>query len=303
MPRDDRLLVRFHAGYLDPAVRDRLWRELIDFAIDDLGADSFSAQMDLLDESLPTQARQARESLLTHIRFQQPRRSFLGLRPPRWPLDPSTKRWVEQAGPWIYRLIIWKDDRWVLESATWGNHLTAVLRPEEWPRLQTERPWTAALEPAPKVGPFRKEDEHVRRGWSLSRPMRWITALGAAMAVGIGVALDQGIAGIWAGLAAGAVVYLQLSGWDPGPFERFIARARFPTTPGFDRRLERTLGLAVVGTVLVAFAIPFALVIADPGSRWRLVFWGVAVAGGLVALSATGVTVWWTVKYRRKEPR
>lgn len=177
-------------------------------------------------------------------------------------------------------LTIWKRAGWMLESAMWGNFFNLVVRPDEWSRLQSAKPWLASLEPPPTSLPFRKEDERVRRGWSLSRPMRWISAMVAAAVVGVGVPLDQGLGGIWAGLAAGAVVYLELPGRDAGPMHRFIARARFPSDPRFERRLERTLGLGVTGALLGAFAIPFALIVADPGSGWRLAFGGWPSLGG-----------------------
>lgn len=103
MSRDDRLLVRFQAQYFDPEIKVRLWNELIDHTIEHLRADSFSAQMDLLDESLPAQARQARDSLVAHTRLQRPSSSFLGLKPPRWPIEPATRKWIEEVGLWIYR--------------------------------------------------------------------------------------------------------------------------------------------------------------------------------------------------------
>jgi hypothetical protein len=176
MPRDDRLLVRFYTRDVDDAGKDRLWRELVDHATEHLGADSFSAQMDLLDENLPAQAREARDSLRAHTRLQPPHRSFLGLRPPRWPIEPPTRKWIEEAGPWIYRLTIWKEDAWVLESELWGNSFNIVVRPDEWSRLQEGKPSIAALTPPPTPESFRKEDERVRRGWALSRPVRALAA-------------------------------------------------------------------------------------------------------------------------------
>jgi hypothetical protein len=284
MTRDDRLIVRFQAKHFDPVAARRLWHELIDYAIERLDADSFSAQMDLLDESLPAQARQARDSLVGHTRLQRPRRSFLGLKPPRWPLEPATRKWIEDAAPWIYRLTIWKGKAWVLESELWGRFFTLVMRPEEWTRLQTEKPWLASLEPAPESEAFRKEEEHVRRGWALSRSVRAFVALVAAIVYAALYGSDQGWESISGALIMGGLAYLWLPARDPGPLARLVAQTRLPTDPRFERRVERTLGLGVTGALLGAFAIPFALIVADPGlyGAWRSGGW--PSLGGLRAL-------------------
>lgn len=301
MPRDDRLLVRFKAGYMDPALKDGLWKELIDYTIERLGADSFSAQMELLDESLPAQARQARDSLLAHTRLQRPLRSVLPLKPPRWPIEPASRRWIEDAGPWIYRLTIWKGDAWVLESDLWGTNFTLVVRPEEWSRLQEEKPWIASLEPPPYSEPFRKEDERVRRGWAVSRPVRALAALAAALAITAASRL-QGAGWWWLiGPFMGLLAYFLLPSREPGPVARLVARVRYPDDPSFNRRAQWMNWLAAIGMVVATLGAPAGYV-SDPGSGWRLAFWGLAVVGGILLLCSVGVTTWWAFKYRRKEP-
>jgi hypothetical protein len=297
MARDNSLLVRFYADDYAPADNDRLWRELLEHAMKALGADSFSAQTDLLDEHLPARARQARESLIAHIRLQQPRRSFLGLKPPRWPLESSTRRWIEECGPWIYRSTIWKGEMWLLESELWGKYLSLVLRPEEWSRLK-EKPWLGSLEPSPTTQEFRKEDERVRRGWALSRPMRLLAALATA-AVVAAFSFQEGdwgwlLGGPFMGLAA----YFFLPAREPGPASRLVAQASLPDDPGFNRRFQRIVTAGTLGALVAAFAGPAAY-ISDPRSGWRLAFWVVVVVGGIVALYAAGITTWWTIKYRR----
>lgn len=301
MPRDDRLLVRFKAQYVDPPVKDRLWRELVDHAIEHLGADSFSAQMDLLDESLPPEAGQARESLVAHTELQTHRRSFLGLKPPRWPLEPATRKWIEDAGPWIYRLTIWKGNAWALESELWGNHLALVVRPDEWSRLQSEKPWLATLEPPPSSEPFRKEDEHVRRGWSLSRRVRALAALVTTIVVSAFSSLEEGSKWFFYGPFMGIVAYFFLPSREPGPASRLLAQARLPTDPRFNRRFQRTLNLISIAALVVVVAAPL-IYLSDPGSAWRLAFWSLAVLGLILALYGVGVTLWWMFKYRRREP-
>jgi hypothetical protein len=194
--RDDRLLVRFQAEYFDPAAKDHLWRELVDHAVDQLGADSYSIQTDLLEERIPPEAIQSRESLLAQTRARRAQRALLPLKPPRWPLDPTTRSWLREAGRWVYRTTLWKGKNWLLEPAAWSNSFTLVLGPEKWSQLQTQKPWLTSLDPAPRSEPFRKVGERVRRGWVLSRPVRWSAALTAVIVIGVGVALDQGLAGL-----------------------------------------------------------------------------------------------------------
>jgi hypothetical protein len=301
MARDDRLLVGFKAQFFNPALKDRLWRELIEHAIERLGADCFSAQMDLLDERLPPEARQARDSLIAHTRLRRPRRSVLHLKPPRWPVDPSTRQWIEEAGPCGYRLTLWNGNDWVLESELWGKYFAFVVRPEEWSRLQTEKPWLATLEPPPNSESFRKEDEHARRGWSLSRPVRALAALAAAVVIAALSSLEEGPEGLFYGAFIGIVAYFLLPAREPGPVDRLVARVRFPTDPSFNRRFQWMGWLAAIGGVLAALGAPAGYV-SDPGSGWRLAFWGLAVGGGILLLYSLAITTWWAFKYRRKEP-
>lgn len=189
----------------------------------------------------------------------------------------------------------------MLEAAMWGKYFSLVVLPDEWSRLQTEKPWLATLEPPPRSDPFRKEDEHVRRGWSLSRPARGLAEFAALIAIAALSSLDEGIGWIFGGIGSGLLTYLWLPARDPGPLDRLLAHSRLPTDPEFNRRYGRALGLGIVGGVLVWFAIPLA-VISDAGSGWRLAFWGLAAVGGTLGLYGVGVTAWWTFKYRRKEP-
>jgi hypothetical protein len=301
MPRDDRLLVRFHTRDVDAAGKDRLWRDLLDHAIEHVGGDSFSAQMDLLDENLPAQARQARDSLLAHARLQRPRRSVLPLKPPRWPLEPATRRWIEEAGPWIYRLTIWNEDAWVLESELWGNSFSIVVRPDEWSRLQEERASVAALTPPPTSEPFRKEDERVRRGWALSRRMRALAAIAVAVLITALSRLEGGWGWLFIGPFMGLLAYFFLPSREPGPVARLVARVRFPTDPSFNRRFQWISWLAAIGGVFATLGAPLAYT-ADPGSSWRVAFASFAVVGGIVLLFSVGITTWWAFKYRRKVP-
>jgi hypothetical protein len=279
--------------------RQRLWHLLVEHVLEDGRAETFSIQPELLRPDTPPNVARDREALLGHLELRRADAMSSLLRPTRWPIEPLTVEWLKRVGPWVNRLIFWRGNQWILQSSMWGRSFELLAQPGEWAGLGPALESELAAPLNETETPLRKQGHIERRGWAVSRIARRAVALAAGLAAGLFAALtgSELVECLAPAVGIGFLVFTAVPQREPGPFHRLFGRANFPTDPGFDRRVHWLMGLAVVGTLVWAFA-GAAGALSEPGSTWRTGWWILAALGFVATVFSGGVSLRWLLKHQ-----
>jgi len=278
--------------------RKRLW-EFLFHSAEERGADAFSIQPDTSHAS--SASVMGVEPLMLYLR-SVPVRWRWSLRPPAWPLDDGSRRWLRALGTQAFRITLWARKRWVLRTDLWGRTMTVVLPRQEWEGLRKSLEITLGGIPDHSIEKWRSLEPREAGGWAVPKRLRWTLIVAGAVAAGlvIGVMFSWS-GGVWAGLAVGLGLSA-LPQHEPSATDRLIVRTGALTDPGFERRLRIAFNFTGVSVILV-IAGGVGVGVSGPASQSRLVSWVLLALGGLfLALGAAAPAAWlWSRRRRRGE--
>ena len=279
---------------MEPDARQRLWELLFQEAID-RGANGVSIQP---DTSYPSSAPVVgAEPLMSHLRLVRPRWRW-SLRPPAWPLDGESRRWLRLLGTQAFAITLWVKKLWVLRTDLWGRTITFVLPRDGWEGFRRRLAATLGEVPDHSIEKWRSLEPREAGAWAVpKRFRRAVMVLGMVAGVVIGVVFGWE-EGVGLALLVGMVV-VSLPQLEPTPWDRLIVRTGSLTDPVFDRRARLGLNLGMIG-VLLFFVGGVGVGLSDPGWDWRPLFWVLLSLGGLIALLATAPSAVWLWRRRTR---
>jgi hypothetical protein len=256
--------------------RQRLWDLLFHEALE-RGADAFSIQPDTTYASSgqPVGA----EPLMLYLR-SIPLRWRWSLRPPAWPVDDESRRWLRALGNQASRITLWAGKLWVLRTDLWGRTVTFVLPRDGWEGLRRRLAAELGELPDHSIQKWRVLEPREAGGWALPKRLRWaLFAIAALVGLGVGTLLGWE-EGLGAGLLAGMVV-LGLPQHEPTVWDRLMVRTGSLTDPVFRSRLRLALNLGSIG-VMLGFVGGVGVGVSAPSWEWRPLFWALLALGALM---------------------
>jgi hypothetical protein len=277
---------------MEKGERQRLWELLFREALE-RGADAFSIQPDTTYASSgPTVGS---EPLMLYLRSVPPRWRW-SLRPPAWPLDDESRRWLRALGARASKITLWAGKLWVLRTDLWGRTVTFVLPRDGWEGLRRRLAAVLGEVPDHFIQRWRGLEPREAGGWAAPKRLRWALFVIAAL-VGLGVsALFGWEEGLGAALLAVAVP-LALPQHEPTVWDRLMVRTGSLTDPVYRSRLRLALSLGSIGVVL-SFLGSLGAGLSEQGSAWRSLFWALAALGGLMVLVGSAPAAAWLWRRR-----